>query len=206
MINEVIEVQKYLSGDNIDKANLYQTCYLLAKWFKSKGQTHLQIRMSIYKWANANKITVKPYLNAIIDKALVDEAPLTEGIVVYINERDIKEITKRFDNKNTRLVALAMLCYAKVYANNKGEFSLSSISIGAWVNIHNSNIRRRYIKELINFEYIHRVSTPKNNRKWKNSDEDKNCKYAIRLPLENKGEYMMADNDIERLYKRAFAK
>ena len=134
MINEVTDVQKYLRGESIDKANLYQTCYLLAKWYKSEGQTHLQIRESIYEWADANNMTIKPYLNTIIDKALSEDKSLTENISVYVSDEDIAEITRRFDSKNTRVVALAMLCYAKIYANNEGEFSLYSVSLGAWVN------------------------------------------------------------------------
>lgn len=202
----MIDVQNYLNGKNIDKSNLYQTYYLLAKWYKSQGMTYLQIRLSIHDWAKINGLIIKPYLNVIIDKALADKNPLTENIIVYINENDIQEIIKRFDSKNTRMVALAILCYAKIHANKNGEFSISSVAIGAWLNIHNSNIRRRYIKELINFEYIQKISVPNNNSKWAGKDEDKNCKYSIKFNLKNSGEYKLINNDIESLYKQIFIK
>jgi hypothetical protein len=202
----MVDVQHYLKGEKIDKSNLYQTCYLLSKWHKSQGMNYLQIRDSIYEWATQNNLIVKSYLNVIINKALSDKKPLTQNIIVYVNDGDVKEIVRRFDSKNTRMVALSMLCYAKIHANKMGEFSLSSVAIGAWVGIHDSNIRRRYIKELINFEYVEKISVPKNNKKWANGDEDKNCKYIIRFPLKNSGDYKLVDNDIEDLYKQIFIK
>ena len=77
--------------------------------------------------------------------------PLTMNPCVRVSRKEAAEIARRFDRKNTRLTALAMLCYAKTFADLNGEFSISSVSLGCWLGIADSNLRGIYIKELADF-------------------------------------------------------
>lgn len=200
----MIETQHYLNGENIVKSDLYRICYLLAKWYKEQGLSQLEIRESIFKWANNLNLYLKFNLNDMIHKALSDDSRLKDNVVIRINESDIYEISRRFDNPKTKFVALAVLCYAKSYANRDKCFFISSVSLGAWLTIHGSNLKRKYIKELIDFEYLSIVDTPKNTYKWNSDEQSKNTKYKILVPIHNSGIFILEDNDIEKLYHSIF--
>lgn len=200
MINEVVECENYLDGKNINKRNLYRICYLLAKYFKEQGMSHIDIRNSIFEWAKKNNIYIHYNLNKIIYHAVADKKRLKDNIIIKINDKDIKEIINRFDSKNTRLTALAILCYAKAYANRDGEFTLSSISLGAWINIVDQNLRSRHIKELIDFEYISRANKSSG---W-NKNNGRSQKYKINVDIHNSGKYCLIDNNIIGLYEDIF--
>mgnify|MGYP000276849015 FL=1 len=204
LINEVIEAQSYLSGKNINEKNLYRICYILAKWYKEKGQTNKEIRDSIFEWANKNNIYIPYSVNNIIYHALKDNQRLKDNVVVRINENDIKEINSRFDRKNTKLVALAMLCYAKCFADSNKEFSISPIALATWINIDASNMRNIYIKELIDFDYIAKVEHNKNQFSWNKKYNNRLCRYKILVDLKNTGEYQIVDNNIRSLFDEIF--
>jgi hypothetical protein len=136
--------------------------------------------------------------------------PLRTG-GVKINKQDIANINKRFDNMNTKLVALAMLCYAKAHANKQGEFSISSVSLGLWLHINRQNLRSKYIKELVDYEFLIEVD-PKlrstrsaDHKKWAQPYEDQSIQYRINSPIYNNGEYELKDNDMRTLFSEIFS-
>jgi len=203
MINEIIEVRNYLDGKNICIKNLYRICFLLAKWYKEQGLPHVDIRKEIFDWGKRNNILIKYNVNSIIYKALDDKSRLKDNVVIKINNSDVSEITNRFDSKNTRLTALAILCYAKAYADRDKMFNMSTVALSAWINITNSNLGSRHIKELVDFGYITKVSTPNNTFTW-----DKKiiaCEYRINVEIHNSGKYVLIDNDIIDLYSEIFS-
>ena len=204
MINEVLEVKKYLEGNNITSNNLYRICYMLAKWYKEKGLSHINIRQSIFNWGKKYNVFIKYNVNNIIYQALEDKQRLKDNVIVKINQNDINEIDKRFDSKNTKLVALAMLCYAKAYADRDKEFTISSIAMGSWLKIDAGNLRSIYLKELIDFDYISKVQTPTNNYTWNKNNKSKSCRYKINVDIHNTGCFVLIDNDIISLFNKIF--
>lgn len=202
MINEVIEVKGYLDGKNINKKNLYRICYMIAKWYKEQGFKSLEIRKKIFDWGKENNIYIKYNVNNIITSVFKDNERLKDYVNVKINKRDIDEINKRFDSRVTKLVALAMLCYAKAHANGNKEFSISSVALSAWINKSSNHLRSRYIKELIEFGYLSLVSTPRNTYAWNNAE--KNSVYRINVDIHNSGDYVLVDNNILDLYNSIF--
>jgi len=204
MINEVIEANTYLNGEYLNKKNLFRICYMLAKWFKEQGQTHIEIRDSIFNWAKKYNLFIPYNLNNIIYQALDDKQRLKDNVVVKINEKDTQEINKRFDNKNTKLVALAMLCYAKAFADRDKEFSLSSVALSAWLDMNDSNLRNIYIRELIDFGYITKVENTQNTHSWNKKKSSKTQKYKMLADLHNSGETQIMENDIKSLFEKLF--
>jgi hypothetical protein len=205
LINEVLEVQGYLNGENINKKCLYRICFLLAKWFKQQGMSHIEIRQAIFDWGKKYHIYIEYNVNSIIYQALDDKQRLKDNIVIKISEQDVKEIKNRFDTKNTRLAALAMLCIAKGYADRDREFQVSLIALSAWLGIANTNLSGLYIKELIDFGYIEKISDEK-VFSWNKKTKSKHIRYKINVPLSNDGIYEIFNNDIHKLYEDIFLK
>ena len=205
MIDEVREVEQYHNGKNIGNENLYRICYLLACSYKSKGLTKAETRQAIFDWGKKYGVRIKYDVNAIVIRAFDSANPTFKSPVVKINKQDYTKIIEWFDNKKTRLVALALLCYAKAHANKKGEFYISAVALGAWLKINRKALRARYIKELLDFEYLVEIEKPSNNNKW-NEDHDKQAtKYKLNASLHNSGEHVLVDNDIGKLYSQVFS-
>lgn len=204
MINEVIEVQQYLEGKKIVKKNLYRICYMLAKWYKEQGLSKLEIREEIFNWANSNQIYIKFNLNDMIQKAVDDKERLKDNFVIRINENDIYEINRRFDNPKTKYVALAILCYAKANANRDKEFELSSVALSSWLNMDSTFLKRKYIKELESFDYIQLVKKSHNTYSWDKNNSNKSCVYTLSVPIHNSGNFILEDNNIEGLFRSIF--
>lgn len=203
MINEVDLVKDLLSGTGIDKKCLYRDCYLLAKWYKQNGCNHMEIRENIFKWAKDNNIYITYNLNNIIRKAMNDKSRLRDNVVVRISGKDVIEIGRRFDGRNVRMLALAMLCYAKANANRDGEFSISSVALGCWIGIANSNILSRYLPELEDFGYIKKLDCAKAHS-WDASDKYKQLRLKLLVPFANDGAVILNGNNIAELYDECF--
>lgn len=205
-INEVIECKDYLEGRNIDTKCLYRICYMLAKWFKQEGFSHIEIRDAIFRWGKQHNVYITYNVNKIIYTALEDKKRLKDNVVIKINQNDISEIKKRFDGNNTRLLALALLCYAKANANQDGEFSISSVALSNWLGLNRGNLSSRALSELIDFGYVERVS-PAPGYVWKpadKADKYKQWNLKINVPLFNSGGVELVDNNILDLYKCIF--
>lgn len=206
MINEILEVQEYLDGKNINKKCLYRTCFMLAKWYKQQGLSNVEIREKIFEWGQKYNIYIKYNVNSIIYQALEDKHRLRgDESIVRISQSDIDEITRRFDSIQCRKVALAMLCYAKVSADRDNEFNISALALSNWLNINRGNMSGRYIKELIDFDYIKKIETSK-TYSWDSNVKSNTMNLKILVPIENKGDYVLVKNNIENLYNEIFEK
>ena len=205
MVNEVYEAQQYLADENIDRTNLYRSCYLLISLFKSKGHERAEIRDMIFAWGSRNKITVKYDVNSIINRVFDIDNSSLQAPIIKINKQDIYDINKLFDNKKVKLVALAILCYAKAYADEKGEFYISSVALGLWIGINRKTLRSRYMKELIDFGYLVEVEKYKKSNKWNDSYDKQSTKYRLNVSLNNSGEFVLIDNDIRKLFSEIFS-
>jgi len=195
------EVNALLNGERINKKYTYRSCYLLAKHFKSLGYTHNQIREAISSWAKKYNINIVDDLNSIIQKAFRDKRELISNVEIKISKEDIDEITKRFDKYNTRLTAFAILCFAKRYADKDGIFYISRIGLSNWIGIDQTALSNRYINELIDFEYIEKVSENDRNKKLKSRYISKIIIYKIKVNYKNIGDNIVKDYNIRKEFE-----
>ena len=205
MIDEVFEVEQYMAGENINYKNLYRICFLMVRWHKQCGYGKLQTREMLEAWAKSNALYIKYDCNDIINRVFdTEKGAELKTAVVKVNERDVKNINSRFDNKKTKLVALAFICFAKAHANKLGEFSLSMSSLSAWTGINRQMLGRKYIKELIDFEFLEKISKPEYNSMWDKLYEDQSTRYRLTFKVHNSGNDELVSNDLGILFSRLF--
>ena len=206
MIDEIYEVNQYLEGKSVVLNNLYRVCWLMARWHREQGHTRLETRNKIFEWGNRHNTYIKYNLNDILNRVYdVENYISLKTTKVKINRLDIDNINERFDNKKTKLVALSLLCYAKAKADKSGEFSISSVNLGAWLGINRKMLVNRYIKELIDFEYLEIISKPSNNSRWNKPQDEQITRYRLNVPLHNSGDLHLVNNDMRVLFSQAFS-
>lgn len=206
MINEKIEVENYLAGENIYKNECtFRMCYLMAKYYRDQGLSPVEIRKKIFEWGYNHGVYIIHNVNDIIRMAITKNEPLcTQN--VYVNDDDIKEINDRFSRKNIKLCALAFLLLAKVYGGEDGILKFSQIDFAKWVGILQPNVSN-IIDELEFFDYIERIKLDEDATfVWNGRVVGKNVKYKLKVPFENSGEYILKDNKIRELYNEIFQK
>lgn len=204
MINEQYEVSQYLAGNNINKKCLHRICFLLAKYYSEQGLNHLEIRNEIFAWGREYNTYFPFSVNSVIYQALEDKHKLRGKTDVYINDEDIRQILSRFDSKNCKLLALAILCYAKVAANSDGEVAISTVAFSSWLKMQQSHISGRYIPELIDFDFMEKLGDEETYFMWDKKTLSKNRRYKLKVPLVNEGTYVLVDNDIFQLAREVF--
>lgn len=179
---------------------------MLAKWYKQQGLSNVEIREKIFEWGKKYNIYIKYNVNSIIYQALEDKHRLRgDEAVVRISQSDIDEITRRFDSVPCRKTALGILCYAKVSADRDNEFNISALALSNWLHLYSSNMSSRYIKEMIDFEYIQKINSTV-TYSWDKNVKSNSLNLKILVPIENKGEHILVDNDIEGLFDEIFQK
>lgn len=205
MVDERFEAEQYLAGKGIVKSNLYRTYSLLARWCKEQHMTRYEARKEIVRWCEEHKQDAKYDINSILTKVFDTCAPILKSQTIKINKQDVKHITDRFCNNSTKLVALAILCYAKAFADQNDEFSLSSVGLSAWLSINRKSLRNRYIKELIDYEYISEISKPQNSKQWTEKCDDLSIRYKINVPIHNSGDFILKKNNVRILFSELFS-
>lgn len=203
MINEVNEVQRYLNGEDVDKRNLYRICYLILKWYKENGMDMLEARDALFAWANKNKLYIEYNVNSIISYLWkFDTRKLSDVESVFISKADVNEINRRFDRKRSKLLAFALLCYGKVFADKDGEFSLSLRELEVWTGISKSSISSVHMQELIDFKYIEIVNAKKVYHKH-NKTLSFRTRFKLLVPFKDEGD-MQATDDITESFTEIF--
>lgn len=179
---------------------------MLAKWYKQQGLSNVEIREKIFEWGKEYNIYIKYNVNSIIYQALEDKHRLRgDEAVVRISQSDIDEITRRFDSVPCRKTALGILCYAKVSADRDNEFNISALSLSNWLHFDSGNMSGRYLKELIDFEYIAKINNS-STYSWDKNVKSTSLRLKLLVPIDNKGDYTLENNDIEKLYDDIFKK
>ena len=203
MINEVLEVNDYLHGKNIDPKCLFRICYLLAKWFHQQGKSPMEIRQSIFGWGAQYGQYIRYNLNNLIAQAINDPKPLKENVCVCISDDDTDEILRRFDSYNSRLLSLGLLCFAKANANAEREFSVSLSALSSWLKLNRSTVVSRYLPQLIDYDYVRRI-TDKTAFSWDDKGKFKTVSLQLLVPLRNGGALQLEGNNIIELYWKIF--
>lgn len=206
MINEVLEAKDYIAGKNINKNNLYRTVYLMAKYHIMQGVPIPDVRQKIFDWGRENNVWIKYSVNDITIRAAEDKSPLLCPESVNVSNDDVARIVKLFDTPRVQCCALALLCYAKVYANKNGEFPLSSIPFSNWVGIDRSYFQRKVVKELDMFGYVKVINVPQKKPRWGEGEHLSTTRYKMLVPYDNVGEHKLDGNDIQLLFRELFQK
>lgn len=204
MINEVLEVKDYLAGKNVSKHNIYRTVYLIAKYYLTQGIPQQEIRTKIFEWGHENNIYITYNVNDMILKAMDDKLPLANPSNVKISADDITKIKSLFDGKHVRYVAMGLLCYAKVHANKRGEFSASARPFANWLGIDRNYFQGKLSREIEVFGYAEITKIPQPKHRWGDGSNLVSTKYRILVPFENVGEYEVVGNDVAGLYEQLF--
>lgn len=205
MVDRLYEAQEYVKGNNIDFKNLYRICFMMACWHKQQGLDRIEIHNILDEWKKIHGIYMRCETNEIIDRVFDREKSTTlESHIVKINKNDIENINRRFDSKKTKLVALAMLCYAKAHANKNGEFNISMTSLSSWTGVNRQMLGRKYIKELVDYEYLTVVTKATSKSNWEGQYHEQATKYKLNAVLHNSGDEKLERNDLRILFSRLF--
>lgn len=198
-------VDDILNGEYKCNQGVYGTVYLLSRYYHSKQLPNHEIRKNILKWANDNKIQIGTWINSCIEEAQKNRYRLTQKVDIPIYQSDIDFILERFDLRNTRLVALSLLCYLRVFGDVDGVIQISTYSMEDWIGIRHQHISQRYIKELEQFGFLEIVQRGQTNT-WNKQVGTKMNKFKINVPAEKDEEviYSIKDNNILEHYKKLF--
>lgn len=206
MLNEIQEVEQYIEGKNINKKCIYRICYMLSKWYAQQGLNKIEIREQIFAWGKEYNIFINQNVNSIIYQALSDKRRLRGGENIYINQNDIDAINRRFDNNKVKLTALAILCYAKAFANEKEEVKISNLALSNWLGIDDSYMSKKIIREIIDFDFMEKTECTGSALffNWNGNAKSKSPVYKLHIPINNSGEYSFSHNDIKKVYSDLF--
>lgn len=203
MINERVEVRDYLQGKNLHRDIEYRICLLLAKWYYEQGNTTVSaIREKLKIWAKENNFYFNVSMNTIASRVIDGQMKLEGNFPIYINDTDIGIIQRDFDSYYERIVALAVLCYAKAYAKDN-KFKISQIALEHWLNINHRTLSK-YFKMLEEFDYIGKVQGGDIHSWYNKYVVAESYTYEILVPCENTGKYQLVDNNIFDLYDVIF--
>lgn len=177
MLDEVYEVKQYLAGKKVSERGRYRAAYLIARWYTQEGCDFKETRSRVYEWAKSSGNFIKYNVNDIVTAARQCKERLKDNPKLCVSEEDINRIVELFDASKTRLLALAILCYAKIYANSNGEFNISVSAMSDWIGVSQSSLVKRYIPELEQLGYLKKIGLEKVAHTWHHGKEHQTNKY-----------------------------
>lgn len=196
----------YLKGENLSRDIEYRICLLLAKWFYEQGDTTiLEIRNHLKEWAIENNFYFTVAMNPVASRVINDNMKLLGDTPVYISDEDIDRIIERFDTYYERMVALAVLCYGKAYADASGKFKISKRMLGQWLKFNPKTVKK-YMDNLVGLGFIQLYEEGGLSSWYNKTVVSQLNTYELLVPFDNTGNYKLVDNDIVGLYHRAFSK
>lgn len=202
MLDEYIEVKNYLDGKGMRKKTEYRTCLLLARYFKDGGMTRRETIESIFSWGRANDIDITTRVRDVVNKVYDNDEHINR-YKVGVYQSEINEIKQWFDNRSERIVALAMLCCSKAFADENGDFKVSLGGIADWTGYSDVTITNA-VKRLKQYEYLD-VVTHGDTYSWFNTVKTKcNCYRVIGNVKESGDYYVLEDDDIAGFYEKFF--
>lgn len=206
MFNDRLMIEKYLDNKYVNPKALGDIIHLLCKhYIHEQGMDCIQAKQQILQWLETNDL----YFNGDINKAVIeagkDKKPLKEKEPIWINSEDIRIIKETVYTKNSRKVALFLLCYAKMYADRDRIFSIRISTMAKWIGIDKSNLYGRYIKELIDFGYIKPLEEKQARiLKYFGKQQERDYQLQFMHPLINCGSIELSDYDIDAVSKILF--
>lgn len=197
-------VKTYLSGDKIPVRALDDCVYQIAKYTKDSGMNEIETKKLILEWIKKNNLYFND-INNNIDNAFKTKSKLKSNFKVFINREDIDKINFAADFKTGKKVALFLLIYAKIHANQNGEFKIRISTMSEWIGIAKSNLYNRYISSLIRYGFISQVEQKSYSKYLNQKRDEKRSYFKINHPLKNEGEFFIEKNeDFEKLFNEIF--
>lgn len=197
-------VKTYLSGDKIPVRALDDCVYQIAKYTKDSGMNEIETKKLILEWIKKNNLYFND-INNNIDNAFKTKSKLKSNFKVFINSEDIDKINFAADFKTGKKVALFLLIYAKIHANQNGEFKIRISTMSEWIGIAKSNLYNRYISSLIRYGFISQVEQKSYSKYLNQKRDEKRSYFKINHPLKNEGEFFIEKNeDFEKLFNEIF--
>ena len=86
MINEVLEAERYMKGEGVNPNNMYRTCYMIARLLRQRGLSNIEVRESIFDWANDANLYIPFNLNKMLYHVANNEHELRGETPVYISK------------------------------------------------------------------------------------------------------------------------
>lgn len=197
-------VETYLSGDKIPVRALDDCIYQIAKYTKDSGMNEIETKKLILEWMEKNNLYFND-INNNIDNAFKTKSKLKSNFKIFINSEDIDKINFAADFKTGKKVALFLLIYAKIHANQNGEFKIRISTMSEWIGIAKSNLYNRYISSLIRYGFISQVEQKSYSKYLNQKRDEKRSYFKINHPLKNEGEFFIEKNeDFEKLFNEIF--
>ena len=197
-------VKTYLSGDKISVRALDDCIYQIAKYTKHSGMNEIETKKLILEWMEKNNLYFND-INNNIDNAFKTKSKLKSNFKIFINSEDIDKINFAADFKTGKKVALFLLIYAKIHANQNGEFKIRIPTMSEWIGIAKSNLYNRYISSLIRYGFISQVEQKSYSKYLNQKRDEKRSYFKINHPLKNEGEFFIEKNeDFEKLFNEIF--
>ena len=199
MINEKLMVEQLLAGKKINIYQMRSVCSLLARHFLLLGFNEVETRNKIFEWATSNKYYVKVGLKRIVTDVADDLQVLRDVTPVYINSADIAFIKACGHTKLEKKLALAILCYAKIYADSDGVMELPISSICDWIGQPDpKNAYNRLLPTLLEKGFF---TNEEDINKWNGRVVTKRTRtMRINHELVNRGKLCLENNDINKLF------
>lgn len=197
-------VKTYLSGDKIPVRALDDCVYQIAKYTKDSGMNEIETKKLILEWMKKNNLYFND-INNNIDNAFKTKSKLKSNFKIFINSEDIERINFAADFKTGKKVALFLLIYAKIHANQNGEFKIRISTMSEWIGIAKSNLYNRYISSLMRYGFISQVEQKSYSKYLNQKRDEKRSYFKINHPLKNEGEFFIEKNeDFEKLFNEIF--
>lgn len=197
-------VKTYLSGDKIPVRALDDCVYQIAKYTKDSGMNEIETKKLILEWMEKNNLYFND-INNNIDNAFKTKSKLKSNFKIFINSEDIDKINFAADFKTGKKVALFLLIYAKIHANQNGEFKIRISTMSEWIGIAKSNLYNRYISSLIRYGFISQVEQKSYSKYLNQKRDEKRSYFKINHHLKNEGEFFIEKNeDFEKLFNEIF--
>lgn len=197
-------VKTYLSGDKIPVRALDDCVYQIAKYTKDSGMNEIETKKLILEWMKKNNLYFND-INNNIDNAFKTKSKLKSNFKIFINSEDIDKINFAADFKTGKKVALFLLIYAKIHANQNGEFKIRISTMSEWIGIAKSNLYNRYISSLMRYGFISQVEQKSYSKYLNQKRDEKRSYFKINHPLKNEGEFFIEKNeDFEKLFNEIF--
>lgn len=206
MFNEVEMVRSYLSGVNIPKRALDDCVFQISKYTKENGMNEIDTKKEILEWLRNNNLHFLDISNNI-DNAFKTKAKLIGDFSVRINQTDIDKINFAADFQTSKRVALFILIYAKLHANDNGEFKIRVSTMSEWIGIDRANLYKRHITPLITYGFLENMEKSSYSKYLNQSRDEKRGSFRVPYRLENSGDFIIERNeDFQSLFDKIFTK
>lgn len=208
MIDERLLAQDLLDGVGVSKWCVPEHCRVLVTfWREVEHLSALQIRNNLIQWLDEHglRLDARHNVNTIIMDVIREHAVCRQCPLVPISELDLHQITARFEDTNLWMLALAITCYAKATADEDGVFLVSIPCLANWIGRGKSTVYKqletlreyRFVEKP--YAYPEKIRSEDSKRVWVKG------LYRFIPPINRKPmDYMLMDNDIQRLFEDCF--